>query len=266
MTLSRYRIAIVGVAMLLSACLASTQQEVELGRQYAAQINEQLPIVQDAEISRYINALGNQIARAADDRGLEWQFYVVNDPAINAFAVPGGFIYVNRGLIERAATLSELAGVMGHEIAHVTERHSMERMRDADRANLGVTAVCVLTGVCEGALAGTAINVAAGAAFASFSRSDEEEADRVGISHVVRAGIHPGGVPTMFERLLAERNRNPSAVEGWFSSHPLEEDRIRSTRAIISGYDEAILDDLQRDSQAFQNFKRRVSQLPSAGR
>ena len=68
----------------------------------------------------------------------------------------------------------------------------------------------------------------------------------------------------MFERLLAERNRNPGAVEGWFSSHPLEEDRIQSTRAIISRYDEAILDDLQRDSQAFQNFKRRVSQLPAA--
>src|SRR5690606_13790201 len=113
---------------------------------------------------------------------------------------------------------------------------------------------------------GTAINVAAGAAFANFSRSDESEADRVGIQHVVRAGIHPSGVPRMFERLLAERSSNPSAVEGWFASHPLEEDRIRETRAIISQYDEAILDDLQTDSQAFQNFKRRVGSLPAARR
>jgi len=260
----RSGISIVGAALLLSACIASTQQELELGRQYAAQINAELPIVQDAEISRYINALGNQIANASDDRNLDWQFYVVNDASVNAFAVPGGYIYVNRGLIERAGSMSEVAGVLGHEIAHVTERHSMERIRDADRANIGVTAVCVFTGICDGALAGTAINVAAGAAFASFSRSDEAEADRVGIAHVVRAGIHPAGVPAMFERLLAERNRNPGAVEGWFSSHPLEEDRIQSTRAIISRYDEAILDDLQRDSQAFQNFKRRVSQLPAA--
>lgn len=249
--------------LLLGGCLASTQQEVELGRQYATQLNSQLPIVQDAEISRYINALGNQIARAADDRGLDWQFYVVNDASINAFAVPGGFIYVNRGLIERAGTLSELAGVLGHEIAHVTERHSMEQMRDAERANIGVTAICLFTGVCENAITGTAINVAAGAAFASFSRKDESEADRVGIQHIVRAGISPRGVPRMFERLLAERSRNPSAVETWFSSHPLEEDRIRSTQAIIAQYDDAILDDLQEDSQAFQNFKRRVSQLPA---
>lgn len=259
-------LSIVAVATVLGlqGCIASTQQEVELGRQYAAQINEELPIVQDAEISRYINALGNQIARASDDRGLEWSFYVVNDPSINAFAVPGGFIYVNRGLIERTGNMNELAGVLGHEIAHVTERHSMERMRDADRAGIGVTVACVLTGVCEGALAGTAINVAAGATFASFSRSDEAEADRVGIGHVVRAGIHPGGVPRMFETLLAERSRNPSGVESWFASHPLEESRIAETRAIIARYDAAILDDLEVDSQAFQSFKRRVSALPAS--
>lgn len=250
----------------LAGCMASTQQEVELGRQYSAQINSQLPIVRDGEISRYITTLGNEIAASSDDRGLTWEFYVVNDPSVNAFAVPGGFIYVNRGLIERAGTMSELAGVLGHEIAHVTLRHSMERMRDADRANVGVTALCVLTGVCEGALAGTAINVAAGATFANFSRSDESEADRVGIQHIVRAGIHPGGVPRMFERLLAERASNPGALEGWFASHPMEEDRIRETRAIIARYDEAILDDLRMDSQAFQSFKRRVAALPGAGR
>ena len=102
------------LAATLTGCLASTQQEVELGTQYAQQINQQLPIVQDAEVNRYINVLGDSIARLADDRGLEWQFFVVNDPSINAFAVPGGYIYVNRGLIERAANLSELAGVLGH--------------------------------------------------------------------------------------------------------------------------------------------------------
>lgn len=257
-------IVAVAVTFTLHGCIASTQQEVELGRQYSAQINQELPIVQDAEISRYINALGNQIARAADDRGLEWSFYVVNDPSVNAFAVPGGYIYVNRGLIERTGNMNELAGVLGHEIAHVTERHSMERMRDADRAGIGVTVACVLTGVCEGALAGTAINVAAGATFASFSRSDEAEADRVGISHVVRAGIHPNGVPRMFEILMAERSRNPSTVESWFASHPLEESRIAETRAVIARYDAAILDGLQVDSPAYQSFKRRIAGLPAA--
>lgn len=250
----------------LGGCLASTQQEVELGREYATQINQQLPIVEDAEINRYINALGNQIARSADDRGLDWQFYVVNAPEINAFAVPGGYIYVNRGLITEAGSLSELAGVLGHEIAHVTERHSVEQMRDAQRAQVGVGAVCVLTGFCEGQLAGAAINIGAGAAFAKFSRDDETEADVVGIRHVVRAGIDPRGVPRMFERLLNERRTNPSAVDAWFRSHPLEEDRIANTRRIIEGYDPAILDDLQTSSAAFQRFQQRVAALPAPPR
>src|SRR5690606_40199477 len=126
----RSGISIVGAALLLSACIASTQQELELGRQYAAQINAELPIVQDAEISRYINALGNQIANASDDRNLDWQFYVVNDASVNAFAVPGGHIYVNRGLIERAGSMSEVAGVHGHEISQVTGSQSMDRVTE----------------------------------------------------------------------------------------------------------------------------------------
>src|SRR5688500_3421707 len=102
-----------------AACGVSTQQEVQLGTEYSAQINAQLPIVQDAEINRYVNVLGDTIAKLADDRGIDYHFYIVNAPEINAFAVPGGFIYVNRGLIERTQSLSQLAGVLGHEIGHV---------------------------------------------------------------------------------------------------------------------------------------------------
>ncbi len=248
----------------LAGCIASTQQEVQLGQQYAAQINQELPIVTDPEITRYINALGNQIAARADDRGLNWQFYVVNDRQVNAFAVPGGFIYVNRGLIERAATMSELAGVLGHEIAHVTERHSMERMRDAQRAEGGVGVICVVTGVCNSGLASGVINVAAGAGFARFSRDDENEADAQGIQHVVRAGIDPRGIPTMFRRLLEERQRSPGALDAFFATHPLEEDRIAATEARINQIDPAIRDGLDRDTQNFQQFKQRVSRLPAA--
>ncbi len=256
----------VSAALTLGGCMASTQQEVDLGQQYAAQINQELPIVTDPEVSRYINALGNQIASRADDRSLSWQFYVVNDPQVNAFAVPGGFVYINRGLIDRAATMNELAGVLGHEIAHVTERHSMERMRDAQRAEGGVGIVCVLTGVCNSGIASAAINLGAGATFARFSRADENEADARGIQHVVRAGIDPSGIPTMFRRLLAERQRSPGSLDAFFASHPLEEDRIAATEARISQIDPAIRDDLQKDSQSFQQFKQRVSRLPAAPR
>ena len=254
------------LAATLGGCMATTQQEVQLGQQYASQINQQLPLVRDPEVVRYINVLGDSIAKLADDRGLDWQFHVVNSPEVNAFAVPGGFIYVNRGLIERVDNLSQLAGVLGHEIAHVTERHSAEQMRDAERANIGAVALCTLTNVCQSQAATTLIQVGGSAAFAKFSRSDENEADRVGIRHVVRAGIHPRGIPEMFEKLLAERSRSPGAVDSWFSSHPLEQDRVRATRAQIDQIDPAILRTLTVDTPSFQQFKRRVASLPAAPR
>ena len=118
---------IVGVLLATSvaACGVSTQQEVQMGQEYSAQINAQLPIVQDAEVNRYVNVLGDSIANLADSRGIDYHFYVVNAAEINAFAVPGGFVYVNRGLIDKTRNLSELAGVLGHEIGHVVRRHSV---------------------------------------------------------------------------------------------------------------------------------------------
>src|SRR3954464_14841665 len=105
----------------VTGCGVSTQQEVQMGQEYSAQINAQLPIVQDPEINRYVNLLGDSISKLADNRGIEYHFFVVNSAEINAFAVPGGFIYVNRGLIDKTENMSQLAGVLGHEIGHVVK-------------------------------------------------------------------------------------------------------------------------------------------------
>jgi predicted Zn-dependent protease len=253
---------VVGAVAVLAACGVSTQQEVELGQSYSQQINAQLPIVSDPEINRYINVLGDSIAKLSDERNLEWRFFIVDSREVNAFAVPGGFIYINRGLIERAQNLSMLAGVLGHEIGHVTERHSVQQMEKMQQANIGVTLACVLTRVCESQAAGALINVAGTAVFAKFSRDDEREADRSGITFVTRAGIHPSGIPAMFRVLLAERNRQSSAVDAWFSTHPLEEDRIAETEAMIKQIDEAILQTLATDTPNYQEFRRRVTALP----
>jgi predicted Zn-dependent protease len=250
------------VVLALSACAISQQQELEMGASYAQQINSQLPIVTDPEINRYINVLGDSIARLADRRELDWHFYVVDSKEVNAFAVPGGYIYVNRGLIERTNNMSQLAGVLGHEIGHVTERHSVEQMQKAQGANIGVTLACVLTNVCNNQAAGAAINVAGGAVFARFSRQAEEEADKVAVQNVIRAGIHPDGIPQMFEILLAERQRQPGGVESWFATHPLEENRIAASRGMIAKVDPAILQSLSRDSRNYQAFKQRVEGLP----
>ena len=100
------------LAATMAGCAISTQQEVQMGTEYAQQINAQLPIIKDPEVVRYINVLGDSIAKLADDRNLDWQFFVVNSQEVNAFAVPGGYVYVNRGLIERAQKLDQLAGVL----------------------------------------------------------------------------------------------------------------------------------------------------------
>ncbi|MEO7359081.1 MAG: M48 family metallopeptidase [Gemmatimonadaceae bacterium] len=262
----RRRVALAATVTLLGTvpgCLASTQQEVELGANYAAQINKQLPIIGDPEVARYINVLGDSIARVADDRQLQWHFYVVDQPEINAFAVPGGYVYVNRGLIERAQNMSQLAGVMGHEIGHVVKRHSVKQMQKAEQANVGATAVCIFApSFCNSDLGSAAIQVGGGALFAKFSRDDEAQADEVGVQYTTRANIDPRGIPGMFQILLNERKSDPSGTEAFFASHPLEESRIADTKAEIAKINPVILKATTSDSPAFQAFKRRLASLP----
>ena len=247
----------------LGACGVSTQQEVQMGQQYSQQINAQLPIIQDPEINRYINVLCDSLSRVSGRTDIpDWQFYVVDSKEVNAFALPGGFIYLNRGLIERANKMDQVAGVLGHEIGHVVERHSVKQMESTQKANIGVGLACVLTRVCESQAAGAAINVAGGALFARFSRNDEAEADAVGVQFVTRAGIDPRGIPSMFRILMNERQSRPAGVEAWFLTHPLEEDRIEATTAMIGKIDPAILRGLASQSQNFKQFQARLAALP----
>ena len=246
-----------------SACAVSTQQEVELGSNYSAQINRQLPLVTDPEVVRYVSQLGDSIAGLADSRNLEWHFYVVDSKEVNAFAVPGGFIYVNRGLIERTTKMDQLASALGHEIGHVVRRHSVKQMQKAQGANMGVTLACILTRVCEYGATQAAVEIGGGALFASFSRQDEAEADQVGIQYLVRAGIDPRGMPEMFRILIKERDNQPSSgINAWFATHPLEEDRVAATERTIAQISPATLSRLTKDSRRYQSMKARLASLP----
>ncbi|MDA1081573.1 MAG: M48 family metallopeptidase [Gemmatimonadetes bacterium] len=254
---------ICGLAALgATGCAVSQQREVDMGREYAAQVEQQLPLVRDPEVVRYINVLGDSLASVTDDRSLTWHFSVVDAMEINAFAIPGGYIFINRGLIDRATTIAEVAGVLGHEIGHVTKRHSIKQMQKAQGANMGVTLACILTNVCNSGLAQTGINLAAGGVFSKFSRDDEAEADAEGVKTLVRAGIDPAGIPGMFRILLDERKTRPSGVETFFISHPLEESRIAATQALIATYPPAQLRGLTQDSPNFQALKKRLASLP----
>jgi predicted Zn-dependent protease len=259
---ARLRLSILCLFLGTSACAVSTQQEVEIGTNYAKEIAKELRLVQDPEITRYLTALGTSIARVADQRNLDWHFHVVDSRDVNAFAVPGGYIYVNRGLIERATNLSQVAGVLGHEIGHVTRRHSVKQMQKAQGTNIGATVLCTITSVCNSGLSQAALQIGASAAFAKFSRTDEAEADDEGLRYVVKAGIHPDGIPEMFEILQQERKTRPSELETWFLSHPMEESRIAETKAVIARMPPEQLKGLVRDSKEFQTFKARVKALP----
>ena len=256
------RASLVFAVLVAGACAISDEEELQLGEQTAAELGSQLPMITDPVVHRYINELGASIAGPADTRGLDWKFHIVDSRAINAFAVPGGFIYVNRGLIERAESLDELAGVLGHEVAHVTLRHSVEQMEKAQKTNVGVAVVCTLTSVCESGLAQVAIGAGSQAWFARHSRGDELEADAAGVRYVANAGIDPGGVPRFFERLLEERQRQPAMVEGWFGTHPLEEDRIANARRLIAELGLDSRQNFRRDTPAYQAFRQRVQALP----
>jgi len=253
---------LVALCAVAVGCAVSTQQEVQMGQQYSTQLNSTLPIVTDAAIQAYANQLGNSMAKLTGRSDLDWKFFVVNTDVVNAFALPGGYIYVNRGVIERADKMDELAGVMGHEIGHVVRRHSVKQMQQQQGANVGIALTCVLTHVCDSDASQAAIQVGGAAVFAKFSRQDEQEADEEGFKNVIRAGISPKGLASFFQKLMAEEKGGGSPVDAWFSDHPLTQDRIADIQKLIDAKDPAILRTLTEDTKSFHEFKDRVHALP----
>jgi len=257
----------IAAAALLAGCGVSTQQEVQMGQQEAQQVSAQLPMVQDAYIQNYVNSLGQRIARTTSRSDLNWQFQVVNSSVVNAFALPGGFIYINRGVLERASNMSEVAGVLGHEIEHVVRRHSVKQMEQAQGANVGVGILCALTGVCQSGIAQAAINVGGTAVFAKFSRTDEIQADEGGFNNVMRAGISPRGMYTFFQKLLAEEQQSGGGnASAWFADHPGTSDRIADIQRMLNQVPASTLNGLQTNDSGFATMKSRVNSLGPAPR
>jgi beta-barrel assembly-enhancing protease len=262
-TANWYRLLVATCVCAAVACSVSQDQEVELGRENAAQVNAQLPIVQDPAVAQYIQDLGMSIASKTSRSDLDWHFYVVNTKEVNAFALPGGFVYVNRGLIESTDRLDELAGTLGHEIGHVVERHSVKQMQQAQKTNIGIGVLCTLTSICHSGLAQAAVQVGGTAYFARHSRLDELQADSEGVVNVSRAGYDPHGIPDLFQVLIKEREYQPTKVEGWFTDHPLEEARISKANQLIATLPEARGKRFLVDTPAFHDFKSRVAALPT---
>jgi predicted Zn-dependent protease len=244
---------------LTAACAVSRQQAAQIGAQQSAQLNQELPLVRDAATDQYVEQLGQQIVNATPYAGQDFEFYLYRSDEVNAFALPGGFIYVSTGLVHAADNVSELAGVLAHEVAHVTLGHSAEQMERVNKANVGAGLLCVFTAVCESGLGRTAVNVGGSAYLASFSRGAEREADLAAVQYTVDAGVHPEGLVTMFQELARMRQSSPGLLDSWFSTHPMPEDRAQYVSTRIAQYPAGSLRGLTTNATWFSQFQRMVA-------
>lgn len=213
--------------------LVSLEEEWQMGQQLEAEIARQMRLVGDPTAVNYISQLGQRIVAQTEMANLPWEFHIVDDPSINAFNIPGGHVYVHTGLIRAADNVAELAGVMAHEIAHGVSRHATERLSKTYGLSIAAGA---LLGSDPGIVQQIVAQIAATGAVAKFSRDDERESDRLGVQYMYDAGYDPMGMATMFEKLMAESRSRPGAIEQFFSTHPLTQDRIADARARASQY------------------------------
>ena len=239
----------------------SQEQEIALGREAATLIEEDLQLLEDQRVHNYVDQLGQALVARSDRADLTYVFTVVDSPEINAFALPGGFIYVHRGLIEAAENESELAGVLGHEIGHVVARHGVDQMQRAQIANLGLGVLGALLGRGRAASIGNmAGELVAGGTFMKFSRDAEREADQLGARNMAATGHQPRGMITFFEKLAALRERDPNAVERFFASHPSPAERIQNLSGLVDGLSPS--PDLPIDPDVFLHVRSHLLSLP----
>ena len=248
----------------VDGCGISQDQEIALGAADAAKADSQLPIIHDSVITNYVARLGRSMATRTSRGDLDWHFSVVNSSEVNAFALPAGFIYVNRGAIEQADREDQLAGIMGHEIGHVVRRHAVEQLQKRQGADAAIVLLCTLTRTCATAAGRVAVGVGANAMAAHYSQLDEAQADSEGVVNTLRAGIDPEGLPSFFEKLLTLQQQQPTAVEQFFSTHPTDQSRVAATRAQIAALGLHPDQPLRRDSPEFQAIRARTHALPPA--
>jgi predicted Zn-dependent protease len=248
---------VAGCAAVSQINIVSQEQELQMGAQFAAELEKDLKFITDPEVVGYIDSLGQSLARVSQRSDIPYTFHVVDTEEVNAFAVPGGYLYVNRGLIEAAESESELAGVLGHEIGHVVGRHSARQMSQ----QMGIAALAsIALGENPGLVAQLATQIAATGAITHYSREMESEADRYGVQELYDAGIDPNGLATFFDKLVEMRGgAGGSTLEQFFSTHPDPGARASTVRNLIAGLPAR---NLREDSQRFQSVRAKVKAMP----
>ncbi|MEX2272031.1 MAG: M48 family metalloprotease [Vicinamibacterales bacterium] len=240
----------IGVAVALTAFLAacatnpvtgrrelalmSEAQEIQLGRQADADIRKTMGVYNDPELQRYVQNIGLRLAKSSERPHLPWSFAVIDSPAINAFAVPGGFIYLTRGILPFLDDEAELAGVIGHEIGHVTARHTVAQYSRQTAAGVGLGVLGIFIPAIG--RAAPIAEAGLGALFLKYGRDDEREADRLGVAYNARNGWDPAGVAGMLTTLaqLEEASGSRRGVPNWLSTHPAPADRVQEIQTFVA--------------------------------
>lgn len=202
----------------------SLESEIRMGREYAQIVDSQVKLVKDPVITEYVNRIGQNIVRNSDGK-VPFTIKVIDSPEVNAFALPGGFFYVNTGLLLVASEEAELAGVMAHEVAHVAARHGMRQITRGNLANLASLPLIVLGGGI-GYAARSAAGIGLPMTMLKFSRGFEEEADYLGVQYMFKAGYDPASYLSFFEKVQALEKQKPGTLSKIFASHPPIESRV----------------------------------------
>ena len=207
--------------------LVSEGQEIQMGEQYSKEVVASMGLVDDQALQTYVSTLGKQLAAESERPNLPWEFFVIDDAAVNAFAIPGGKIFVTRGILTHMTDEAELMGVLGHEIGHVTARHSVQQMSRQQLAGLGLGIGSILSEDIAryGQIASTGLSVL----FLKYGRDAERQADELGFKYMVREGYDPRAMVDMFD-ILRRTGGEGGRVPNWLATHPYPEERIATTQ------------------------------------
>ena len=212
-----------------SLIIIPVDTEVSIGQDMDVQVRQSNRILADSAWNEYIDDIGQRLVRVCDRRDIDYHFAIIDSNMINAFAAPGGYIYFYTGLLKTVDSEAELAAVVAHEISHVVARHDIKRLQAA----IGVQLLQQLIFGNSAEALQTAVNAGVGLSFATYSRSNENEADSYGIEYMVRAGYHPDAAISMFEKLASLSDGSPNFFERLTMSHPETVERIQNSRALI---------------------------------
>jgi predicted Zn-dependent protease len=240
----------------------SIEKEVAIGRQLSAEVDRSSKLINDPIVSEYINRVAQNIVLHSDSK-VPFTIKVVDSPEVNAFALPGGFLYVNRGLLEAADNEAEVAGVIAHEISHVAARHGMEQASKGELFNY-LSIPLIFFGGIGGYAIRQGLGLAVPLTFLKFSRGAEKEADRLGAQYMWAAGYDPNALITFFEKLQAKDKKKPGTLSKLFSTHPMTGDRITEVRELVARFPDR--GEYQLSSSEFGQVKSRILSISGAAR